>query len=83
MGKNNSSTDFLGRKLLSGNPAVAPRLQEMYDYYAKVKDIVERTNTALGKRSSVKRTYSVTTEGIITVNHVRTTDRVFNYTGLE
>lgn len=83
MGNKKSSSDFLGRKLLSGNPAVAPRVQEMYDYYAKVKDIVERTNTALGKRPSVKRTYSVTTEGIITVSSSCTTDRIFNYTRLE
>lgn len=83
MGKRKSSKEFLGKAILSGNPAVAPRVQEMYDYYAKVKDIVDRTNTALGKRRSVKQTFSVTTEGIITVGNLSTTARVFNYTGLE
>lgn len=83
MGNKKSSKDFLGKRMLSGNPAVAPRVQEMYDYYAKVKDIVERTNTALGKRQSVKRTYSVTTEGSITVGNISTTAQIFNYTGLE
>ena len=74
----------MGKRMLSDNGAIPPRVEEMYDYYAKVKDIVERTNAALGRRPSAKKSfYSVTTEGIISCGHVRTTAQVLNYAGLE